>query len=125
MELVNKTDSRNWTMEQKKNFIVMLSPLAPHLAEELWEQMGHSESVQMVDWPAYDEEILGSAMIIMPVQVNGKVRGTIEVAPGISQEEAEAAARDLPNVSKYLDTAEVKKVILVPDKLIGFVISNS
>jgi leucyl-tRNA synthetase len=105
---------------------LLLSPLAPHVAEELWQSLGHTQSLMYEVWPAYDERLLSQATVQLPVQVNGRVRGVLAVPVGTTQDYAEQQARSLPNVAKYLSQGEVKKVIYVPDRSLNFVmvISN-
>lgn len=123
MELLNALEAAA-SVSQKtlETFVLLLSPYAPHLSEELWHQLGHEDSVLVQAWPVYDEKVIKSAMITLPVQVMGRVRGTLEVEPGLDQAEIEAQARALPNVAKYLEGARVMKVVYVKDRLINFVV---
>ena len=100
----------------------MLAPFAPHLAEELWEQFGGEGSVHLSDWPAWDDVYLVQQTTKVVVQVNGKVRATIEVAVGTSDEAVRAAAFADDHVQEYIAGAPVKRVIVVPNKLINIVV---
>jgi leucyl-tRNA synthetase len=102
--------------------IRLLSPFAPHIAEEMWHRMGHTESVSRAPWPEYDEAKTLDDQIDVPVQVNGKLRSVIQLARGTARDEAEAAARDDAKVTANLEGKTVVKVIVVPDKLINFVV---
>ncbi|MGH9084259.1 MAG: class I tRNA ligase family protein, partial [Acidimicrobiales bacterium] len=103
--------------------VLMLAPLAPHAAEELWSRLGHDESLAWAAFPVADPDLLVDETIEIPVQVNGKVRARIEVATGLSSDELiEAAKADAP-VAKLLDGKEVRKVVAVPDKLVSFVVT--
>jgi len=105
-------------------FVLLLSPYAPHLSEELWQRLGHEGSLAYETWPEADEKLLVVDAIKLPVQINGKMRGTAEVAVGVSQEEAVAAALELPNVQKFTAGKEVKKVIYVPGKILNLIVPN-
>ena len=100
---------------------VMLSPIAPHVAEECWHRLGHEDSVCVRAWPSFDASLLVADSLTIPVQVNGKVRGEIALAPGASETDALAAAHAEPNVAKHLDGAEVVKVIWRADRMLALV----
>lgn len=121
MELLNVAE-KSGSVEVVEKYILLLSPFAPHMAEEVWQQLGHTESIMAATWPTADESIIASAQVTMPIQVNGKMRATIQVKPDITQAEAESLARALPNVGKYLETGTIKKVIFVSKKLLNFVV---
>lgn len=103
------------------SLLQLLAPFAPHITEELWHDLDHKESIHTSTWPAWDDKYLVSDTVTIVVQVNGKVRANIEVAANSDQAVVEKAARADENVQKYLDK-EPKKVILVKDKLISFVV---
>lgn len=121
MELTNAALQKGLNAEQKAIVAKVLAPLAPHLAEEVWENLGHSSSIFNEEWPKADPAFLVKSSVTYAVQVNGKLRGTLDLAPNVSKEEALAAARALENVSKYL-TGDVVKEIFVPEKIVGFVV---
>jgi leucyl-tRNA synthetase len=102
--------------------VLMLAPLAPHAAEELWTRLGHGESLAWAPFPEADPAYLVDDTVEIPVQINGKVRTKIEVAAGLDAAALEAAARADAKVAELLDGATVRKVIAVPDKLVNFVI---
>ena len=97
---------------------VLLSPFAPHMAEEIWEQLGHEGSVFAAGWPEYDEEMMKDDEIEVPVQINGKTRAVISVAADISKEDAIAAGKAA--VADKL-TGNIVKEIYVPKKIINIV----
>lgn len=109
------------TRESAEAFVLMLSPMAPHLAEELWSLLGHDESLAYAPWPIADERLLVADMISLVVQHNGKKRGEIEVAADADDATIEAAALAVENVQKSLGGREPKKVIVVPGRLVNIV----
>ncbi len=103
--------------------VPLVAPFAPHMAEELWERLGHSESIFTgANWPAYDAAKAAADTIEMVVQVNGKVRARLPMAAGTSEDNVRDAALADENVRRFLDGASVRKVIFVPDRLINLVI---
>ncbi len=122
MELTNAALKKGLSGEQREMIVKVLAPLAPHLAEEIWEMMGHGESVFLEEWPVADAAMLEEDTVTYAVQVNGKLRGTIELAVDVGEEEALKSARAVENVVKYLEEGEVVKEVFVPGKIIGFVV---
>ncbi len=102
--------------------VLMLAPLAPHAAEELWQGLGHPESLTRAPFPEADPSLLLDDTVEIPVQVNGKVKTRITVPVGLTAAELEAAARADAQVEELLAGTTVRKVIAVPDKLISFVV---
>ena len=100
---------------------VMLSPIAPHLAEECWSRLGREGFAAAADWPAYDPDRLVEDSVELPVQVDGKVRGSVRVATDAGEREAVQAARSLDNVGKHLEGRELVKTIWVPGRMLSFV----
>jgi leucyl-tRNA synthetase len=100
----------------------MLSPLCPHLAEELWSRLGHDDTVTWVPFPVADPALLVEDSVEVPVQVNGKVRGRIVLAPDASDEEHVAAALAQENVRAALDGREPVKTIVVPGRTVNIVV---
>lgn len=130
MELVNemyklKTDlplsSPAWK-DNLETLLLMLAPFAPHMAEELWQQMGCKESVHVASWPAWDEKLLTRELVTIAIQINGKLRGTIEVEVGLTNDALIKAAAEVETVSRHLKDVKVIKQIVVPDKLVNFVV---
>ncbi len=103
-------------------FVKLLSPFAPHLAEELWARLGHAPSLGQQPWPDYDPALTVSDRLEIPIQVNGKLRGKIDVDAGASRENVLALARQDSKVVELLAGKEPKKVIYVEKKLINFVL---
>ncbi len=107
--------------EAGEAFLRMLSPFAPHLAEELWERLGNAREVTLASWPVADEKLLVADTISLPVQVNGKLRDQIEIAAGASEDSIRAAALAAPNVQKHLAGREPKRVIVIAGRLVNVV----
>jgi leucyl-tRNA synthetase len=102
--------------------VAMLAPFAPHLGEELWERLGKEGSVVYAPFPEADPALVAADQVTIAVQVNGKLRATIEVAAGTGKDELEAAARAQPRIAELLAEATVRRVIVVPDRLVNFVV---
>jgi leucyl-tRNA synthetase len=103
--------------------VLMLAPTAPHLAEELWrEQMGRKESVHLAAWPSFDEALTADEVITLVVQVNGKVRDKLQIAPGASREEVRELVMQSPRVQSHLDGKQIRDVIYVPNRLVNVVV---
>lgn len=106
-----------------ETLVRLVGPLAPHIAEELWSKLGHQTYLADTDWPGYDEQALVVDEIELPVQVNGKLRGKITVPTEAGNSTIETAARNNPNVAEHLEGKEVRKIIVVPGKMINIVVS--
>ncbi|WP_449431004.1 leucine--tRNA ligase [Pseudomonas putida] len=100
---------------------LLLAPITPHISHELWQQLGHEQAVIDANWPAVDDSALVQDSLVLVVQVNGKLRGQIEMPAAASREEVEAAARNNENVLRFLDGLTIRKVIVVPGKLVNIV----
>jgi leucyl-tRNA synthetase len=104
-----------------ESFVLLLSPFAPHLAEELWERLGNSHSLASASWPQADEALLEEAVVTLAVQVNGKRRDEIEVPADADEETIRRAALASSHVARHLDGREPKRVIVVPGRLVNIV----
>ena len=104
------------------DFIKLLNPIAPHMTEEIWSLMGHDNTIAYEEWPKYDIEKTKEDTFFMVVQVNGKVRGKIEVATDTSKEEMEKLAYEIENVKVHIEGHDIVKTIVVPKKLVNIVI---
>jgi len=102
--------------------VQMLAPFAPHMSEELWQQLDQEGSVHTSQWPEWDEALLAADTITIAVQVNGKIRGEVQVPADADEATVVAAAKSQEKVASYLADHEVKKSIYVPKKLVSFVI---
>jgi leucyl-tRNA synthetase len=129
MEYLNalREGGRRATTAEVEPLVVMIAPFCPHLAEELWEGLGNAGSVfEGARWPAWDEAKTLERSVPIAVQVNGKLRATIQAARGASKEEVEALARSDQNVARYLDGgARVRRVVYVPERLMNFVVATT
>ena len=102
--------------------VLMLSPFAPHLAEELWEVLGYHDGVVAAGWPTYDSDVARAAEIVVPVQVNGKVRTRVTVPAETSEDGLRALALSEPNVRAHTAGKEIARVVIVPRKLVNIVV---
>ncbi len=126
MELVNEISAAQERAggaalrEADEALLRLLHPFAPHVTEELWRKLGHQESVLRAGWPTYDAELLRRQRLTIAVQVNGKLRATVEVEPGLDAEAAGLVAKDA--VARWLDGKTVVKVVHVPDRMVSLVV---
>lgn len=107
--------------EYAEGFVKMISPIVRHVAEELWEKLGHTDTLVYEEWPTFDESKLIDNEIEMAIQVNGKVRSKIVVAKDITKEELEKAALADATIQEWIDGKEIRKVIAIPGKLVNIV----
>jgi leucyl-tRNA synthetase len=101
---------------------LLLAPFAPHLAEELWYQLGRTESVHSQAWPVYDEGMIVQDEVEIVVQVNGKVRDRVKVPVGASEDQTRSVVMDQKKVKPYVEGKDIVKVIFVPEKLMNLVV---
>ncbi len=123
MEFVNFfTSQENRPHSCMETFVLLLSPLAPHLTEELWQALGHTRSLAYEPWPAFDEKYTREDTVEMPIQINGRLRSRVVVSISATKEELELSALADAKVRKHLEGASIRKVIIVPNKLINIVV---
>jgi leucyl-tRNA synthetase len=123
MILLNELDKeKNITRDVYEKFLLILSPFAPHLCEELWHGLGNKDSIFKQDWPKYDSKLIIDDKIEVVVQVNGKVRDKIEMDTDISEKDAIKKAKDSEKVKKWLEGKIVVKEIYVGGKLVSLVV---
>lgn len=129
MELVNaiykyKTGDINLELfdDAIQKLITLLNPFVPHITEELWEQLGHEDRLYNAQWPAYDEKALVQDEILVVVQVNGKLKDKVVLPNNTSKEEMEKAALELDKVKESINGKTVVKTIVVPNKIVNFVV---
>jgi len=129
MELLNEVGKLSGTEPQTlavrhealNSAVLLLSPIAPHICHSLWNLLGHSDAVANARWPSVDESALVRSSIGMVVQVNGKVRGKIQLAADASKQTAEAMALEDSNVQRFIDGVTIRKIIVVPGRLVNIV----
>lgn len=114
------TGSNSWQFALE-SLVMMIAPFGPHIAEELWHDLGHEDSIQVDHWPQWSEKYIMSDTMTIAVQVNGKLRGEVTVASDASKEAIEEAAKLHENVAQYVGDG-IKKTIYVPSKLVNFVV---
>jgi len=118
---VSAGDEKAALIEAIDAFVRLIAPIAPHFAEEAWQVLGHKESLVQTPWPEADGTLLVDASVTIAVQVNGKLRGTIEMPKDSDKKVVEAAALEMENVKKHLNGNEPKKIIVVPNKIVNIV----
>ncbi|SKA63182.1 leucine--tRNA ligase [Desulfobaculum bizertense] len=121
-ELMKTEDGRYVLASTLSTALTVLSPVAPHVCEELWQQLGHADHLAARFWPKYDEKALVRDEITVVVQVNGKLRGRLNVAANAAREDIEKAALAESNVAAHIEGKTVRKVIVVPGKLVNIVV---
>ena len=124
MEFVNAWSNPEDNLSKKdlSDFLKILSPFAPHLAEETWENLGLKEMCCQQKWPKYDEKLIEEKSILLIVQINGKLRDKIEIKSNISQKEVEKLFLNSEKIKNLIGQSEVKKIIFIPNKLVNIVI---
>jgi len=105
-----------------EKFVLLLAPLAPHVAEELWEKLGHTKTLAYEAWPTFDEAMTKSETVDIVVQVMGKKRGIITVPVSITKEEVLKLAKETEGAKNFMEGKELLKEIYVPNRLVNFVV---
>jgi leucyl-tRNA synthetase len=126
MEYVNELTPVGATSEDLRTLIKLVSPFMPHLGDEAWEQIRTDPDPPFLiqaAWPTYDDALTIDAVVTLAVQVNGKLRGSLDVARDAAEADVRAAALALPNVAKHLEGKTVRKVIVVAGKIVNVVVS--
>jgi leucyl-tRNA synthetase len=125
MELTNHlTKLEQRPRKVLETFVLLLSPFAPHLGEELWRALGHKASLAYEAWPKYDPALTKEDTIEVPVQVNGKLRSKVTVPADADQAALESAARADERIRSLIEGKQVRKVIVVPKKLVNIVVAG-
>ncbi len=127
MNAINRFDDgspggRAVVQESLAAIVVLLSPIVPHICHELWQRLGHDEALIHAPWPEVDESALEQDTIELVVQVNGKLRGRVRVAADSSRDAIEAVALGDENVQRFVDGKEIRKVVVVPGRLVNVVV---
>lgn len=122
MIYINEAEKSGVTIESYEILLQILSPFAPHIAEEIWWKLGHKESIFLSTWPEVDLKLIKDEEINLVIQINGKIRDTIKVGADISEEDAKKIALESEKVKNFMNGAEIKKIIFVAGKLLNIVI---
>jgi leucyl-tRNA synthetase len=122
MEYVNVLRDGSPTSDLVRPLVVLLAPYAPHFAAECWERLGHTTSVMDAAWPSFDPALAVAEEVEFVVQVNGRVRSRLRLARGTGQDAAVKAALADPQVRKFIDGKQPRKVVFVPDRLVNLVV---
>lgn len=126
MEFVNA--AYKWETHPRsilEKFVLLLSPFAPHIAEELWQRLGHADSLAYEPWPEAEEQYLKDDMIVLPIQINGKTRGKLHLREGSGEDEAFAAVVQDKHFEKYLSGHTVRKRIYVPGRILNIIVQQN
>lgn len=122
MEFLNETlKDETHAKKMLETFLLLLAPLAPHLAEELWQRLGHSQTLAYETWPSYEERYLIEELVEMAVLIGGKVRTKMTVQKGISTEAVQEQALRNPTVKEWIQGKEIMQIIVVPGRIVNIV----
>jgi leucyl-tRNA synthetase len=119
-EFINADEKPRQAME---SFLILLAPLAPHIAEEMWSRLGHPDTIAYEPWPAYDESKIAEDEIEIVLQVNSKIKGKVMVPAGIDTPDLEKIALDNDLIRNLIEGLTVRKVIAVTGKLVNVIAS--
>jgi leucyl-tRNA synthetase len=115
--------SEDWAKREAIEVLIkLIGPMMPHLAEEMWQQMGFTPSITQESWPKPDLDILSLETVTIAIQVNGKLRSTLTLAADLDPEIAEQKALEDPAIKSYIRDREIRKIIVVPNRVINVVI---
>ncbi len=119
----NSSDENFWPVMKfaVENLIILLSPMVPHITEELWHELGHTEMLLNVRWPDYDKEAIVADEVLIVIQVNGKVRDRMTVPADLSEEEIKKMALEREKIKQFTAGKDIKKIIYIPGKLVNVV----
>jgi leucyl-tRNA synthetase len=124
MIFVNQAEKTGLSSDSYGLFLRLLAPFAPHLTEEIWHEIGNSDSIHVMTYPEADPGLLVTKSVTIGVQINGKLRGAIDIPTEASEEEVVLLAKQHSGIVGYLDSATIKKVIYVPGKILSFIIEK-
>ncbi len=123
MTLVNAMEKQGVGKTEYELLVKMFSAFAPHMGEEIWQEvLGNEGSIHLTDWPKYDESRMQESEITIPVQVNGKVRAQLTISADATEEEVKNLVRELPELQKWIEEKEIKKLIYVKGKIVNVVV---
>jgi leucyl-tRNA synthetase len=124
MEFTNRFTTSERPRAVLEPFVLLLSPFAPHIAEELWQALGHTQSVSHEPWPEFDAALAKEDTIEVPVQINGKVRSKVTVAADANEAALEAAAKADPRVVELIAGKQIVRVVVVRGRLVNIVVKE-
>jgi leucyl-tRNA synthetase len=123
MKLLNELEDKWLTAKQYGTFLKLLAPFAPHIAEELWQEvLGNKKSIHLENWPEYDEALLAEEMATVAIQINGKLRDTVQVKKGLAEKELKELVLAREKVKNYLEGKDIRKFIYIQDRLTNIVV---
>jgi leucyl-tRNA synthetase len=124
MIFVNQAEKNGLSSDSHATFLRILAPFAPHLTEELWYMIGQTDSIHTVEFPTFNPDLAKDDSVTIGVQIDGKHRGEITIAPESTQEEAETMALQNESLGKKLSGATIKKIIYVPNRILNFILEK-
>ena len=123
MILVNEFEkTQTVSREHYEILLKLLAPFAPHVAEELWITLGNRKSIHISEWPKYNSKLIVDDEVIIAVQVNGRVRGTFKTMKDTNDEDMKSKALNLPEIQKWVSEKEIKKVVIIKNKVVSMVV---
>lgn len=122
MEFYNEFQREKFSKDDLEKLIIVVAPILPHLAEEIWTKTGHEYSVHMQEWPSYDATLLEESELDIPVQINGKVRGRVKISSGTQEGEIAGILSKTEPISNYLSGKKIKKLVYVEKRMISVVV---
>ena len=123
MEYVNELTAKGSRREDLLALIKLVGPYAPHIADEAWERLGEKGFLIQAEWPAFDPALTIDAVVTLAIQINGKMRGSLEIARDAAEDDVRQQALAVPNVIKHLEGKTVRKVIVVPGRIVNIVVA--
>ena len=115
-------DNNSLLHEALSNWVIMISPLAPHLAEELWQKLGYKSLVSLQKWPKHEDKFLAKEKIKLIKQINGKKKLVMNVKKGLTKKQTETIVLENSTIIKIIESNKYKKIIIVPDRVVNIVI---
>ena len=123
MKLLNELEEKGADRKSFEQFLKLLSPFAPHLAEDIWQNvLGHKKSIHLEKWPDYDKKLIAEELVSIVVQVGGRARSVISLPADSGEEEVKKLALTDEKTKKHLASREIRKTIFVKNRLINFVV---
>ena len=122
MEFYNNYNNKTFSKKQMETLITISTPIIPHLAEELWSLTGHKGSITNNQWPEINKDMLVEDVITIPVQINGKVRGRIEIENGMSEDVVKERVLNDERIKELMNSDSIKKFIYIDGKIVNIVV---